>query len=299
MERIGYWMKAMRAPLLSLPVALAFLGSAVAVYEGAFFPWRAGLAATGLVLLQASLMFFNDYSDFHSGIDYHTNPTPFSGGSGMVTAGKITPSAMYLAGVLCLLTGAAVLLSLVWMTDVRLLPLLVVGIFAVCAYTDHLHRHAMAEIFTGLTLGLLPVMGACFVHTLAYSASSVAAGVVAGILSFNLLLLCEFPDLEADIQGGRRNLLMVIGNDSAGKLYVSLNLLMYVWIAGTVAAGLLPTACLAALATIVIAWKPMRWAWNMPGGNNGITRILTSHVVMNLAVVALLGIGFLVSVPHR
>ncbi len=295
MTKIGCWMKAIRAPLLSVPTALVFLGTAVGISEGAFEVWRAVLALAGLILLQSSLMFLNDYSDFHTGIDFHTSPTPFSGGSGMLRAGLIEPGDIYFAGVACLVGGSAILLILVYLIDVRLLPFLVVGVFAVSSYTDFLQRHALGEVFSGLALGLLPVIGSAFVQTESYSAACVAAGFVSAILSFNLLLLCEFPDLEADILGGRRNLVMILGRKTAGRLYSALMCVMYVWIVSAVAANVFPVLCLLALTTIPIAWKPIKWAWTKAAACEVTVNDLAANVAAILATITLLGVGFLAS----
>lgn len=296
MERIGYWIKAMRATLLPLPVATVLLGTSIGVAQGEFLPLRAFLALTGVALLQVSLMFLNDYSDFNTGIDYQTTPTPFSGGSGMLTSGKIEPAAMRTAGVVCLLGGAGTILALVWITSLSLLPLLLVGVFAVWTYTEFLHRHTLGEVFSGLGLGLAPVIGSTFVQTQQFSVSSVAAGLVAGILSFTLLLLCEYPDLEADIQGGRKNLIIVFGPETAGKIYAVMMCVMYVLIAVCVAARVFPFYCVAALASFVLAWKPMKWAWSTPHSNDEIVAVLAANVTTYLATLTLLSVGFLVSV---
>jgi 1,4-dihydroxy-2-naphthoate polyprenyltransferase len=288
----------MRAPLLSLPVALVFLGTAVAVSEGAFEFWRAALAVTGLVLLQSSLMFLNDYSDFHTGIDHHTSPTPFSGGSGMLKGGMIDPGTLRFAGIACLGMGSGILMILVYAIDIRLLPFLFVGVFAVVSYTEFLQRNALGEIFAGLALGLLPVIGSTFIQTESYSFTCLAAGIVSAMLSFNLLLLCEFPDLEADILGGRKNLLIVLGRKAAGKLYSILMSLIYVLIVVAVAVKVFPIHCLVTLTTVPIAWKPIKWAWADADTRDIRVGALGAGVATSLTTVTLLGVGFLAAVSR-
>jgi 1,4-dihydroxy-2-naphthoate octaprenyltransferase len=296
MERTGYWLRAMRAPFLSLPVALVFLGTAVAISEGAFQLWRAGLALAGLILLQSSLMFLNDYSDFHTGIDYHTSPTPFTGGSGMLREGMIEPGYLHAAGIACLVIGSGILMILVYLIDVWLFPFLPVGVFAVISYTEFLQRKALGEIFAGLALGLLPVIGSTFIQTESYSAACLAAGIVSAILAFNLLLLFEFPDLEADILGGRKNLLVVLGQRAAGRLYSVLMSLMYVGIVLAVAVKIFPIHCLVSFITMPIAWKPIKWAWTKAGTCEITVGVLAANFATNLTTVTLLGVGFLAAV---
>lgn len=296
MERVGFWLKEIRAPFLSLSVVLIFLGTAVAAAEGPIRISRALLALVGLVLLHISVNVLNEYSDYESGIDFNTEPTPFSGGSGMLTAGKITPAAAYAMGVGCLALGTVIGLYFLWVTNVWLLPLLMVGGFAVYAYTTLLAKHAMGEIFAGLGLGLLPILGASFVQTEHYSTGALAAAIPAGMLTFNLLLINEFPDIDADMRGGRKNLLIALGSGPAGKIYGVTMMGMYAWIVIAVVLGLIPMFGLAALLTLPIALKPILWAWHLPPGRDLLIGALGANVITNLGTQVLLGAGFLAAV---
>ncbi len=295
MERIGFWMKEIRAPFLSLSVALVFLGTSVGFADGSLDPRRAFLAVLGLVLLHIAVNVFNECSDLRTGIDLHTHPTPFSGGSGMLTSGAIAPSHAAALGALCLIAGVIIGLYFIYATNIKLLPLLLLGGVAVCAYTDILARRFLGEVFAGLGLGLLPVLGSAFVQTGHYSWASFAAGVPAGILTFNLLLLNEFPDLEADSAGGRKNILIAVGKRRAGRIYAATMLAMYLWIIGTAVIGLTPLYCLPAIFTFAIAIKPMRWALDEGRDMGSSTPALAGNVAANLGTLVLLGIGFILS----
>jgi 1,4-dihydroxy-2-naphthoate octaprenyltransferase len=293
MNRVGFWLQEIRAPFLSLSAVLIFLGTSVAYAEGAFVPFRAILALAGLVLLHVSVNLFNEYSDFHSGIDFQTARTPFSGGSGMITSGKIAPGAVKAVAVGSLILGVAIGLYFLHLTNPWLLPLLLVGGFSVYFYTDLLARHALGEAFAGLGLGLLPVLGAHFVQTGRYSIAAFAAAIPAGILTFNLLLLNEFPDLDADRAGGRKNLLILFGRARGGRIYTILFVVMYLWIVCAVLVGFLPVYCLAGLFTIPLALKPMKWAWAGGGPEEEMIPCLGANVMTNLATQVLLGLGFI------
>ena len=295
MKRIVYWLKEIRAPFLSLPLILVFLGTSAAFADGSFNASRSLLAVALVVLFQTSLHLLNEYSDFQTGIDFHTTPTPYSGGSGMLTTGKIAPTAALWMGIATLIGGSIIGAYFLWLTGLKLLPLLLVGGFSVCFYTDLLQRHALGELFSGLSLGLLPVMGAAFVQTGQYSPLSVAVGVPAGLLCFNLLLLCEFPDLEADIKGGRKNLLMVLGKVRAGKLYVVLMGLTFLWIVSMFVMDLIPVYCLIALIGLIIAWRPMMWAWNHAHNEDGMIGALGANLATNMVTLTLLGVGLVAS----
>jgi 1,4-dihydroxy-2-naphthoate polyprenyltransferase len=296
MERVGYWLQEIRGPFLALSVVLVFLGTSVAAAEGMFDLSRALLAVAGLVLLHISVNVLNEHSDYVTGIDFDTNPTPFSGGSGMLTAGHISASSAYAVGVISLAMGVAIGLFFVWVTNLRLFPLLLIGGIAVYFYTTVFARHMVGELFAGLGLGFLPILGASFIQTGHYSTAAFAVAVPAGLLTFNLLLINELPDLEADRKGGRRNLVTAFGPEPAGKLYSVLMASVYVWIVAAVALKLIPAYALIALLTIFIAWKPMTWTWSHVGNKEAMVPALGANVAANLATQALLGMGFLASV---
>ena len=80
-----------RPQFLLLSVILAFLGTTVAWHDG-YFQWgHALLAGFGLVLTHISVNTLNDYFDYRSRIDLNTPRTPFSGGSGLLPAGRVSP----------------------------------------------------------------------------------------------------------------------------------------------------------------------------------------------------------------
>jgi 1,4-dihydroxy-2-naphthoate polyprenyltransferase len=295
MKKICYWLKASRAPLLSVSLVVIFLGTCVAVAEGMFHLWRCILAMVGLVLFQASLHLLDEYSDFRTGIDFYTSPTPFSGGSGMLTSGTLSAPAVYASGIVCLITAISIGLIFVFLTDISLFPIVLVGAFAVYSYNDFFQRKMLGEVIAGLGLGLLPVMGASFIQTESFSTSALVAGISAGLLTFNLLLLCEFPDYAADTRGGRRNLVIVFGKETAGKLYTILMGATYLWIVVSVVFEWIPKYCLVALLTLPVAWKPMLWSWMHVHEEGAIVSVLGANLTTNLATQTLLGVGFLAS----
>ncbi|AFM27693.1 prenyltransferase [Desulfomonile tiedjei] len=295
MERIVDWLRGVRVQFLSLSVVLVFLGTSIAVSEGLHNPGYSVLALLGLLLLHASVNLLNDYSDYHSGIDFATNATPFSGGSGMLIAGRIAPSAALCVGIACVVVNIVIGLYFVKVTNWQLMPLLLVGVFTVCCYTDVLARCTLGEIFAGLGLGLLPVLGCYFIQVGHYSAKAFVAGIPAGLLTFNLLLLNEFPDYPADCKGGRKNLLMLLGVERAGRLYAFVMALVYISIATGVVLHLIPGYCLLGLLTIPVALKSIKWAWNHTNDLGTVIPALQANVIANLGTQTLLGVGFLVS----
>ncbi len=277
-----------RAPFLALPVALVFCGAGAAAYEGSF-SWGATLPAlVGLVALHAAVNIFNEVSDYRTGIDLATRPTPFSGGSGTLPAGGLSPEAAQAFGILNAAVGLAVGLWFVIRVGWIVLPVMAAGAFCVLAYTQFLARIGLGELAAGLGLGSLPVLGTVLVQGGTVGPAAVAASVPAFFMTFNLLLLNEFPDEEADREGGRRNLVSILGRRPATMVYVIAALLTPASVIAAVAVGVLPSAALVAVAPSLALLGPLRWAFGDPEAEVPIPA-LAANVIWNLATNAVLG----------
>ncbi|HID61917.1 MAG TPA: prenyltransferase, partial [Anaerolineae bacterium] len=93
------WFLELRPQFLLLAVVLVPIGTAVAWHQGSFNPAYFVLAWVGTVLAHISVNVLNDYFDHKSRLDFHTQRTPFSGGSGILTAGLLEPTKVYILGV--------------------------------------------------------------------------------------------------------------------------------------------------------------------------------------------------------
>ena len=264
MAAIKSWLGVARAPFLLLPFTLVASGAAAAGYAYSVDWQRTLLALVGLVALHASVNSLNEASDLRTGIDYKTHRTPFSGGSGTLPAGLLSARATFLFGLGMAGVGLAVGVVLLFEVGMILLPVMVVGAVAVLAYTDFLARRGVGEIAAGLGLGALPVMGTALVQNGVLPVEGMAAAVPAFFMTFNLLLLNEFPDEEPDREGGRKNLVLLLGRRAAALVYAAAALLTPVSIAVAVNAGALPRGCLFALAPSLLLALPLHWAFTDP-----------------------------------
>jgi 1,4-dihydroxy-2-naphthoate octaprenyltransferase len=287
MNGLAAWLGVARAPFLFLPVTLVASGAAAAAYEGAFGWGPTLLALVGLVLLHAAVNALNEASDMTSGIDLRTTRTPFSGGSGTLPAGRLSVRATRAFAYACAVVGG---LIGGWFA-LRLGPLfallMAVGAAAVLFYSDVLARAGVGEVAAGLGLGALPVWGAAWVQGPPPGPAALWAGAPAFLMTFDLLLLNEFPDEEADRAGGRRNLVLLLGRKGAALTYAGAAALTPLAIVAAVALKALPPAALVAVVPSLLLLKPLAWAF-------GDTREpvpvagLAANVAWNLATNAVL-----------
>jgi 1,4-dihydroxy-2-naphthoate octaprenyltransferase len=250
-----------RAPFLLLPVTLVAAGAAAAYHAGDFSWLRTLLALIGLVALHASVNAFNEVSDMKTGIDLRTQRTPFSGGSGVLPSGQMRTQTAFAFAVALALCGLGIGMYLLSQVGMVLLPIGILGAICVLAYANILARTGVGEIAAGLGLGLLPVMGAAIVQGGHLCNAATAAGIPAFFMTFNLLLLNEFPDETVDRTGGRRHLVILLGRRGAALVYAAAALLTPISIIVAVAARVLPATSLVAVAPSLLLAAPLRWAF--------------------------------------
>ncbi|MBM3166871.1 MAG: prenyltransferase [Chloroflexi bacterium] len=288
------WFLETRPAFLLLSVVLAFLGTCIAWYDGAFHLGHAILAFIGLLLCHISVNVLNDYYDFKSGIDLKTKRTPFSGGSGFLPAAALKPRQVFWFGMICFFLAVPIGIYFVLVKGWMLLPLLAVGAICILLYTPLITKWGWPEWSPGIGLGTLPVLGAYFIQTGTYILPAVVAAIPSGFLVHNLLLLNEFPDAEADKTANRKTLPITMGPTGAGIVYTALTIGVYVWTIGAVIAGLMPPFTLIALLTLPFAVKGIQGALNSQ--NIGKLQAgMANNVLTVLLTQLLLGIGYLLA----
>jgi len=264
------WLLVIRAPFLLLAVVLGFLGASIAWYEarefgGAFNLGYAWLAFLGILLAHISVNVLNEYFDYRSGVDLKTQRTPFSGGSGALPAGLVTPRQALFLGLGSLLVAVPI------------------GVYFIIT------------IDTGWQLvPLLVVVAACIVLYTPFILKMVIASIPSGILVHNLLLLNEFPDVEADTTANRRTLPIVIGCGKASIVYSVLTVTVYLWIIGGVIAGEMPLFSLLGLLTLPWAIKAIRGSLKHQDMSK-LVPAMANNVLVVLLTQLLLGIGYILA----
>jgi 1,4-dihydroxy-2-naphthoate polyprenyltransferase len=284
-----------RAPFLLLPITLVAAGAAASAYDDGFSWLATVLALVGLVALHIAVNTLNEWSDYLHGIDQRTQRTPFSGGSGTLPAGAVSPGFALGWGLLASALGAAIGVYFILQVGASMVPIFIVGALLVLLYTDLFARMAVGEIAAGLGLGALPVVGTALVQQGSIGTAAVAASVPAFLMTFNLLLLNEFPDIEADRFGGRRNLVLVFGRRGGALVYAFAALGVPAWIAGSVMVGALPALALLALLPSLLLRRPLAWAFRRYHEPVPVPA-LGDNVVWNLATNALLAAALLIAI---
>jgi len=292
--KLKVWFLETRPQFLLLSVVLAFLGTCMAWYDGAFHIGHAILAFVGLLLCHISVNVLNDYYDYKSGIDLKTRRTPFSGGSGFLPSASLKPEHVLCFGLACFLLAVPIGVYFVLVSGWLLLPLLIIAAICILLYTPLLTKLGWPEWAPGVGLGALPILGVYFVQIGEYAIPAIVASIPSGILVHNLLFLNEFPDAEPDKTAGRKTLPITLGKTKASIVYSVLTGLVYLWIVAWVAAGLMPIFCLIALLTLPFAVRAIQGALKYQDESK-LMPAMANNVLVVLLTQLLLGIGYLIS----
>ncbi|MFZ0531721.1 MAG: prenyltransferase [Anaerolineales bacterium] len=286
----------MRVPFLILTPACVLLGIATAVRSGVHInPLHVILVLVGAICTHISVNAFNEYDDFKSGLDTRTERTPFSGGSGTLPA---NPEMARTALIIALVSFAIVALTglyFTWLRGLTLLPLGLLGMFVIIAYTPWLTRlPLLCLIAPGLGFGPLMVMGTHFALTGQYSWMAFVASLVPFFLVSNLLLLNQFPDVEADKTVGRRHFPILIGRHLSSFIFSSFLVLTYLAIVVGVALSILPVGSLLGLATLILAIPLLKGTINHAEDIHTLIPFMGNNVMVNLLTPVLVAVGLFI-----
>ncbi len=292
-----YIISTMRPNFLPLAFVCAFLGMAVAIWQvGAVNPLHTILAYLGAIAAHACVNAVNDYLDTKSGLDLRTNRTPFSGGSGTFVS---EPAKLHLGLVTVVGTALVVVAIGIYFTLVigwQILVIGVVGLLVIFAYTPWFNKQPILCLLApGIGFGPLIVLGTYYVLTGQVTFSAVLASLVPLFLVSNLLLLNQFPDVEADQTVARRHFPILIGRKASATIFAAFNLAAFLVILVGVIIHQFPAWVLLGLTTIILAIPAVKGALQHPDDIPRLMPSLGQNVLVNLVTPLLMGIGLLIS----
>jgi 1,4-dihydroxy-2-naphthoate octaprenyltransferase len=291
-ESVKIWASQVRVPFLALSVLLVLVGGAAAFQDGVFDLLRLLLTMIGVTLAHIAVNLYNESSDHQTGIDFHTRRTPFSGGTGNLQGGRTSLRSVQVAAFATLAIAFAIGVYLSWTSGWRLMVFILLGGLAARFYTTHLARWMMGELAAGVCLGTFVVLGTYYAQAGRLTPAVVWLSVPPGILTALLLLLNEFPDVEADRQGGRRHLVIVLGLRGAAVLYVTALAVNYLILLWGVLGGSFPGTVLITLLTLPLAFKAAHGAFRFKGSVEKIVPALGANVGLVLGTNLLLTVAY-------
>jgi 1,4-dihydroxy-2-naphthoate octaprenyltransferase len=254
------WWKAFRFHYASASFMPGILGGMVAwTYDGQFHPNYFLLVMLGLVLNHLALNMTDDYYDFRHLVDvFDTHGNPYSGGSGTLTKGMISPHQMrnVFATFYILAIGIGILLG--FLRGVFVHFLLAFGFFCAFFYTAPPIRfgyRGFGEIAQLLCFGPGIGLGAYYVQTQKVSWEAFWGTLPLGIMLFSMITINEIPDYLEDRRARKLNLVARFGRKTGVILFTLSLLSAYGAILAGIFLGRIPVIGLISLLTLPIAFK--------------------------------------------
>ncbi len=232
---ITIWLRAIRVRFLFASIIAVINGLTLSFWKyGTFDITYAILTCGGVICLHASVDLLNDYWDYRRGIDKATKRTKFSGGTGILPENLLKPKTVYVAGMSFLLLGSLIGVYFVAIRGITIAIILAFAILSIYFYSTKIVNVGLGELFVAIKSAMI-VIGTFYVQTGLIDMAALYIGIIVGTLSTSVLFVNSFPDYDADREGGRRTLVIILGKKRGAKLLPLLVSISY----GLIAVGVL------------------------------------------------------------
>jgi 1,4-dihydroxy-2-naphthoate octaprenyltransferase len=230
MTKIQAWFALARPPFHTVGVLPFVLGTILAYYQEHVFSVAVLVwGIVGVVLIMMATYFAGEYWDFREDeLSARESPSKFAGGSGVIHKGILprhfARNASFVCLVLALVVG--VLLQFGLRTGAWTLPLGILGLLGGFFYSARPIRWAstgFGEIWIAFCYGWLPIAAGFYLQAGYVSTIVHWLAIPVGFTIFNVILLNEFPDYEADRAVGKKNMLVRLGPKKGVHLYAYLS----------------------------------------------------------------------------
>jgi len=221
----GVWWQAFRFHFVPPSFLPAILGSFVAwAGTGEFSLWFYVVTVIGVTLNHIALNMTDDYFDFIHSVDRAKDreKNPYSGGSGVLTGGLVTPQQLHRVFIALYIVTIAMGL---YLSVARGWLVFAFGAFGMgCAYfyTAPPIRYGYrgwGELSQLINFSVTIGWGAYFVQAHGLSTEALWVLLPLGFMMFAMITINEIPDEAEDRASGKRNLVVKLGVKTAVWLY--------------------------------------------------------------------------------
>lgn len=228
LNSITPWLALFRLPFHTVGILPFVLGSLLARTQMGIFRWDIfGLGTFGVILIMLATYAAGEYWDvIEDTLTARTGEKRrFSGGSQVIQRGLLSRrTALHLSWVSLLLAATVgCLLQFAYRTGPWTIPLGALGSLGGFFYSTPPIRWVstgLGELWIALCYGWLPIAVGYYLQTERIAPLVHQLAIPIGLSIFNVILLNEFPDVEADRCAGKKNLTVRLGRKRAVSLYV-------------------------------------------------------------------------------
>jgi 1,4-dihydroxy-2-naphthoate octaprenyltransferase len=226
-KKLHAWLALSRPPFHSVGLLPFLLGTVLAwrltrVCRFDILAW----GTMGVVLVMLATYYAGEYWDYHEdSLASRIGTSRFSAGSQVIQRGLLPRQHALWASLLSVAAAVGVggILQAGYQTGIWTLPLGVIGLLGGFFYSSRpirWVRSGVGELWIAFCYGWLPVATAFYLQT-GYLASTINwLALPVGLTIFNVILLNELPDYDADLEAGKTNVAVRLGLKQAAALYV-------------------------------------------------------------------------------
>ena len=281
-----------RPSFLILSPICVFLGTSTAISaSGSVDASVLTLIVIGALCAHISVNTLNEYADFKSGLDLITIKTPFSGGSGALPGNPEMANMVLVAGLITFSITMTIGIYFISSHGALVLPIGIIGLVIILTYSKWLnHWPFICLIAPGLGFGILMVVGTHYLLTGENTVTAWLAALVPFFLVNNLLLLNQYPDIEADKSIGRNHFPIAFGTRTSSYVYGMFFISAYSTILMGIYYGYFPGLSLIALLPVALSAYAFNGALKHAENIGTHTQYLGANVGATILTPFLLGI---------
>jgi 1,4-dihydroxy-2-naphthoate octaprenyltransferase len=294
---VGWW-KLSRVPFLSvgiLPLVLGFVLAWQWGYKGPLGLYL--LSSMAVIFIMWMTYYLGEWNDLE-GDRLNQKFNQFSGGSRVLVEGGLPIKVSLLLGYFCLAGAISTGLYIYFHYKTGPWTLLLggIGIFSGFSYSGKPFRwsyRGVGEIFIGFCYSWLPIATGFYLFTGFFSHHLLLLSIPVGLSIFNVILINEFPDEEADHAVGKKNLMVRFGKERMSDLYIGVSILLglslikVLWIFNKPPFWLL---LLTGIPLLLILWN-LTQIWNVVKlDDRRMERLCRNTLFINLSITMILTI---------
>ncbi|NWG11223.1 prenyltransferase [Candidatus Bathyarchaeota archaeon] len=301
LEKLRALLVLSRPAFHSVGVVPFILGTVLSWRLDGTFNWEIfALGTLGVVFIMLATYYAGEYWDFkEDALSARSGSSRFAGGSQILQRGLLSRYVAFWASIVGVVLALAVgfVLQFGYQTGQWTLFFGVLGIFGGFFYSTRPVRwvsRGWGEIWIAFCYGWLPVAVGYYLQTGTIALVIHWMAIPIGFTIFNVILLNEFPDYEADLSAKKTNLAVRLGLERASLLYSFVNVGSLVAMFFSVSQGV-PLQILwfylpIMLLSLVLVALMMRGYWQ----NRAILeRMCAANLIVNLGTTAAFIFAFL------
>ncbi len=227
--------------------------------EGIFQPEFFLLVVIGVTINHFGLNMIDDVFDYRHNVDLarSMDKNPYTGGSGVLTAGILSDKQLFAASMICFSVTALIGFYIAAVKGWPVLALGLFGLFCSIYYTVppvQFGYRGLGEL--GLLVNFGPVigLGSYYVQAGRLDAEPFFISLVLGFMMWSMIIINEIPDFEDDRRAGKLNLVARYGRKAGACFYVLGLIAAYAVLLASVVLGIVPVY-------VILGFVSLPWAW--------------------------------------